>query len=130
MNWITENIALGNFLDAQNPPAEIDSILCLKPDCCQGRKDIDVLHIPLVDGSGNNPVLFKKAVDFIRQRVFAGKRILVHCHAGKSRSVCIVARYLMEEEGLSRDDALAKISSKREIHLTNGIEEIFSTIRI
>jgi len=35
MDWITENIAIGNFIDAENATKdEVDAILCLKPDCC------------------------------------------------------------------------------------------------
>lgn len=41
MDWITENIAIGNFIDAQNASADdLDAIICLKPDCCDEVKEI------------------------------------------------------------------------------------------
>jgi len=63
-------------------------------------------------------------VDFIHDVVSNNEKILVHCHAGRSRSVCIVARYLMLKKNLTRKQALGKIEEKREIYLSPGIEEI------
>ena len=66
MDWITKNIAIGNFVDAQNASEEIDAILCLKENCCDEDNDIfNILCIPLLDGSGNDPRLFDDAIDFI-----------------------------------------------------------------
>lgn len=39
--------------------------------------------------------------------------VLVHCNWGKSRSVAIVLAYLMKINGMSLDEALAYIRSKR-----------------
>lgn len=127
MDWITPQIAIGNFLDAQQVSDEVDAILCLKEECCdECRTDIDVLAIPLIDGQGNDRRQIEEAVHYIQDVVAAGERILVHCHAGRSRSVTIVARYFMAAEGLTSDQALAKIESKREIFLSPGIEELFA----
>jgi protein-tyrosine phosphatase len=126
MDWITDQIAIGNFLDAQNPPAGIDAILCLKPQCCdEARTDVSALCIALKDGAGNRREDVLEAIDFISETVTAGERVLVHCHAGRSRSVCVVAAYLMKHSGLSRSGALAIIETKREVWLSEGIDEIF-----
>lgn len=58
MDWLTSHIAIGNFKDAQDGASEVDAILCLKPECCKGRDDVEVLCVPLIDGSGNNPAVF------------------------------------------------------------------------
>ena len=127
MDWITPQIAIGNFLDAQQVFDEVDAILCLKEECCdEGRADIDVLAIPLIDGKGNDRRQIEEAVHYIQDVVAAGERILVHCHAGRSRSVSIVARYLMAAEGLTSGEALAKIREKRVIYLSPGIEELLT----
>jgi hypothetical protein len=125
MDWITDHIAIGNFVDAENPGPDVDVILCLKPQCCTSRVDIPAIRVPIADKAGNNPALYRKAVSELARAVAAGKRVLVHCHAGRSRSVCIVAKYLMDSQGISSDEALAQIRKKREICLTEGIEEIF-----
>lgn len=41
------------------------------------------------------------------------RKVLVHCHAGISRSVSVVLLYLMVYEGLSLDNALAKVRRVR-----------------
>jgi protein-tyrosine phosphatase len=126
MDWITEHIAIGNFIDAEKTSKnEVDAVLCLKPDCCsEDNKNIDVMCLPLEDGAGNDRRYFNDAVDFIDDVVSSGERILVHCHAGRSRSVCMVARYFMMKMGMTSHQAIEKIEDKREIYLSPGIEEI------
>lgn len=126
MDWITDHIAIGNFLDAKNvSKKEIDAILCLKPECCsEDNNVIDVVCLPLIDGAGNDRRYFGDAVDFIDDVVSSGEKILVHCHAGRSRSVCMVARYFMVKMGMTSHQAITKIKEKREIYLSPGIEEI------
>ena len=126
MDWITDNIAIGNFVDARDAKkGEVDAILCLIDDCCSEDNDeFDIVVIPLVDAAGNDKRNFKDATDYIDDVVSSDEKILVHCHAGRSRSVCIVARYFMIKERLTSHQALAKIEAKREIYLSPGIEEI------
>lgn len=125
MDWITDQVAIGNYRDAAALPAGIDAVLSLKEDCCdECREDVEVLCVPLVDGPGNDLRGVWEAVGFIADVVAAGERILVHCHAGRSRSVAVVARYLVESRGMTRHAALALISAKREIYLSEGIDEV------
>jgi protein-tyrosine phosphatase len=51
-------------------------------------------------------------VDYIRDSVGAGN-ILVHCHAGISRSSTMVIAYLMREKGMSFVDAFAAVKKIR-----------------
>ena len=80
-DWITDQIAIGNFLDAESLPDGVDAVLCLREDFCDGRTDVDALCIPLFNGPDG---------------MGAGDCILVHCHAGRSRSVVVVTRFLMQ----------------------------------
>ena len=126
MDWITENIAIGNFVDALSvSTTDVDAILCLKDDCCaEDDASFYVSHTPLVDGAGNDPWLVEEAVAFIDSIVRSGKKVLVLCHAGRSRSVCIVARYLVEKKGISVRSALSLIRTKRDVHLSPGTSDI------
>ncbi len=45
----------------------------------------------------------------------AGRTILVHCHAGMQRSAAVVAMFLTTMYGLSADEAMAYVKSKREV---------------
>jgi len=125
MDWITDQIAIGNLNDAIAPDPAIEFILCLKPGCCSDRSDIDAICIPLVDGAGNNQTLIRQALSELNQAVADGLKVLVHCHAGRSRSVSVVLGHLMESKGITAEEALALIQQKREIYLSQGIEEIF-----
>ena len=128
MDWITANIAIGNFIDARNVrPSDVDAVLCLKEECCaESDARYCIMCVPLIDGPGNDSSLLEEAIEFIDAFVSDGEKVLVHCHAGRSRSVCVVARYLMWKTGLSARAALEIIESKREIYLSPGVEELLS----
>lgn len=53
------------------------------------------------------------AVEFIAMHIRSGC-VLVHCGAGKSRSVAIVLAYLCRYAGMSMVEAMALIESRRE----------------
>jgi protein-tyrosine phosphatase len=44
-----------------------------------------------------------------------GEVILVHCHAGMQRSAAVVAMFMITMYGLTADEAMARIKSKRQI---------------
>ena len=124
MDWITDQIAIGNYLDAQSLPPEVTAVLCLRDNCCTDRDDVDALSVPLVDGAGNDRRSVVEATNFVAEMINAGGRILVHCHAGRSRSVMIVARYLVRHRAMTAQAALDLIAQKREIYLSPGVEDI------
>lgn len=126
MDWITDQVAIGNIFDARAVrPHDVDAVLCLLPGCsCEERIDLDAFAVPLIDGSGNDPRRFEGAVDFISEVCAAGSRILVHCQAGRSRSVVAVAGYLMRERHLTRATAFAIIEARRTVCVTPGLDSL------
>jgi protein-tyrosine phosphatase len=56
---------------------------------------------------------FAETYDFIERHLQAGHNTLVHCHAGKSRSVTIVIAYLMKKYTWTYDQALAYVKQRR-----------------
>lgn len=121
MTFITDTIAIGNFMDAQDhtalQEAGIRSILCLngflsglQPD------DLGVEAMTcfnFTDGSGNDPQLFERAVKIVGQYAQQSPKLLVHCHAGKSRSVMVVASHLVRQHQWDLRQALEFIQAKR-----------------
>ena len=45
----------------------------------------------------------------------AGRHILVHCHAGMQRSAAVVAMFLSTLYGMTADEAMAYVKSKRSV---------------
>ena len=76
------------------------------------------------DGPGNDPWQFRLAVKTIAEFIRKFPNLLVHCHAGRSRSVVVVAGHLMAHEKWSQAEAITFISRRREIALTPGITNL------
>lgn len=129
MTFVTDRIAIGNCRDAIDlegiRAAGIRSILCLNgqlrgrsPESC----GVEALRVfDLRDGPGNDPRLFEHALRTVGAYSRKHPRLLVHCHAGRSRSVVVVAGHLMQAEGWSSAEAIEFIAQRREIALTPGI---------
>ena len=136
MDWITETIAIGTFLEARNRTLRVDagirSIICLDAvlrDPDESSLDVDDYQvIDFADGPGNDPRLFDQAVRLVGLLSEQSPKLLVHCRAGRSRSVVVVAGYLMRQRHWSCDEAIAFIGRRRDIQLTPGIEALLLAI--
>jgi protein-tyrosine phosphatase len=116
ITWINEKIAIGNAQDSINVDNTIfNSVLNVAIDF-DIKDNFRWRHkVGLVDGPGNDPLTFYSAVLLLESLVKQGKKVLVHCHEGKSRSVMVVATWL-SMRGLSNlDDALKSIMALREV---------------
>ena len=132
MNWITEAIAIGTYLEAQDSALlrreGIGSVLSLDRTL-QGKDPTElslkaIEAVPLEDGPGNDPRLFRQAVDALADLVKNRGPVLVQCHAGRSRSVVVVAGFLMQSLGIEADEALARVAARREVAVTAGLERL------
>ena len=131
MDSITDKIWIGNYLDASDSGAlanaGIRSILCL--DGCMADRRADNLgvkrieSVELIDGAGNPPERFLRAVRLLRDLVVTHPPVLVHCHAGQSRSAAVVCKYFMQVEGDTLGDAMRRITSKRRVAIIAGLQE-------
>ena len=131
MDSITDRIWIGNYLDARDPVAQrkagIRSILCLD-GCMTGTKPDElgverIEVVELIDGAGNPPETFLRAVRLLRELSRKHAPVLVHCHAGQSRSAAVVCKFFMQEEGNSLADAMRRITSKRRVTIIAGLQE-------
>lgn len=80
------------------------------------KEDFDYLVINALDSSDTNLyMVFDLCCEFIN-KVFEDKgNLLIHCMAGRSRSVTILAAYLIKNFGISDESAIDLIKSKRPI---------------
>ncbi|CAA7398788.1 unnamed protein product [Spirodela intermedia] len=72
-------------------------------------KKIEVLDSPYMDLAQH----FDACIEFIDEARREGGAVLVHCFAGRSRSVTIVAAYLMKKHHMSVYEALTQVKIKR-----------------
>jgi hypothetical protein len=137
MDWITENIAIGNYLEVENSDllrkSSIRSILGLirtlqgKDPTELGLKYIEI--VPLVDGPGNDSRLFQRAVAALTELVEKAPPVLVHCQAGRSRSVVVVAAYLMQSLEIDVEEALARVTAKREGYVSPEMKNLLDGLK-
>lgn len=127
------NITLGRFLKVRNWWDEIDTQVLL--GACPLRSDleklraagvqavvntceefpgftadyrrlgIDQLYLPTVDFTHPSRKDIDRAVQFIDDAIAAGKKVYIHCKAGRGRSATIAICWLMHSRGLSLHQA-------------------------
>jgi protein-tyrosine phosphatase len=56
---------------------------------------------------------FDETYAFISEQVDSNRNVLVHCHAGVSRSATILIAYLMKRNAWTLEKALSVVKSKR-----------------
>lgn len=84
-------------------------------------QQIQVKRIQAVDYYPVTNDEIREGVQYLTEMVADGQTIYVHCKAGRGRSATIVVAYLMQQEGLSLDDAIAHVKKQRpQINLNAG----------
>lgn len=123
-DWIEQGLAVGGLV---SEPEELpfDAILSMTPDAPTTVRplvtggDIEYRWFPIIDGYSHEEHdeivnRYNLAVAQLDQWLRDGKRVLVHCHAGVSRSVTAVVWYLVKYRGMSWDDAHALVRRNRQ----------------
>ncbi len=115
LDWVAEGIAIGGLRDVfdfQRLEAEGVEALLQLHDGAGEHYDfplpIEVLRLEVRDREALPPRLLSQGVKFIRRQRLAGRRVLVACGAGMSRSPTFVAAYLYEE-GMDFSDAIRQL---------------------
>jgi len=93
MKFILDNLAIGNFQEAQAPPPEIKTLLCVAREIDLTQVDRLYCKVPIVDMQPIPAGELREAVEFIAGNISAHK-ILVFCNAGVGRSPSVVVAYL------------------------------------
>eukprot|EP01063_Lacrimia_lanifica_P029664 TRINITY_DN4574_c1_g1_i1.p2 TRINITY_DN4574_c1_g1~~TRINITY_DN4574_c1_g1_i1.p2 ORF type:complete len:326 (+),score=80.61 TRINITY_DN4574_c1_g1_i1:46-1023(+) len=85
-----------------------------------GTQGFDVLNLGIRDHADENLAnIFGASFRFIDQAKLHGKKVLVHCRRGISRSAAVVIAYLIQSEQLSLDAAFEEVLKKRSIICPN-----------
>lgn len=132
MDWITDAVAIGNFREARDAAllarhafrsaVSLDGTLDAADAEALGLAEVAAYR--LIDGPGNDVRLFRRAVADLARLAAAHPPVLVQCHAGRSRSVAVVAGYLMGVRGVEPDKAVAAVAARRAINVTPELVEL------
>jgi protein-tyrosine phosphatase len=122
-HWITPNIALGNIKAGTQfdrlKMNDIKAVVVALPSLPRSKmdyvmNDISFLHISSNDHPSQDlSMYFPMVFDFISSFVESGKNVLVHCHAGVSRSTTLLTSYLMAKRKQNHSEVLRHIRSRR-----------------
>jgi len=115
---ITEQVSIGTSDDARRITNKaFDAVLNVAIDF-DWRDGFQWRHkVGLFDGPGNDPLTFFAATILLESLVRSGKRVLVHCGAGMSRSVMVVAAWLtMRSPSTTFDINLQNVMSVRGVN--------------
>ena len=117
---IIPHLFLGSIGSASNLKQlenfQITHIIC----CASGIKNFfpdkfKYYNINLLDSEKENiRQYFEESFNFIDNGIKNGGNVLVHCHAGISRSSTILIAYIMKSQKMKVDKVLELIKSKRE----------------
>lgn len=113
MNWITDNIAVGDWMDSRSTPTDAILNMAIEELGPIDRTGKEYLNIKTYDRFKFTDSQLDLALSFIHGVVSNNKTILVHCIAGISRSPSIVATYLAIQKGSNFDKELNEIYWKR-----------------
>lgn len=121
VTWIVDQVAITNYVSAHSKDIlaaqHVRAVLCLDrelegcPPADRGIECVRVVH--LVDGA-NEMVVFREAVSSLEGLIGKCGRVLVHCRAGRSRSIAVVAAYLTKVRGMDADEALEFVTTRRQ----------------
>lgn len=120
---ICDGIYIGSWIASKTSTLrlhKIQSVISVGADPASAfAKGIEYISIDLLDNEDSAHILINDVLEetlpYIKKNVDNDRKILIHCYAGKSRSVSIVAAYLVKYKGLNVDEAFNFIGKKRPI---------------
>ncbi|SDP14970.1 protein-tyrosine phosphatase family protein [Desulforhopalus singaporensis] len=119
VTWITDNLAVGHapmsYADLNSIKAQgIDGIINLCYEFCdlhelEEYSGFEVYYLPVMDEQAPEMDEMEKALEWLDESVYLGKKILVHCRHGIGRTGTLVTAYLLRRGlGIRRAEKLLK----------------------
>ncbi len=118
MSQITHRLYVGGYARAadlaKENPHKITAVLCVHQVMDYPKNpEIVYEHVPFADGEGVPPEAFVRCLGWLKYMYENGHTIYIHCAAGISRSVTIMASF-MHYEGIAEfNEALDQIRMTR-----------------
>jgi protein-tyrosine phosphatase len=129
MDFILDNLAVGNRHDAALPDPRITAMLCVAEEL-EPPAFATIQHkIPVVDMRPLPPEQLVEAIGWIERHI-AREQILVFCNAGVGRSPSIAIGYLCCAHGYGFGEAVEHVARRRpQISPLPGLLEVIERLR-
>lgn len=124
MHEILPGLFLGNLTDARDKSNEVDVVVNCTVDLPFFAVEKPHIRIPLEDNESENATLgpyITTAIVYLRTHIKNGKTVLVHCFAGAQRSAALVAAYVMCDQNMDVDEAVAFVRARRPEAFMGGV---------
>ncbi len=113
MDYILDNLAIGNYDDSLKPPPEINAILCVAQEKNIVNHTIPSHKVPIVDMQPIPVDQLKEAIAWIRNAHAQGHRVMVFCYEGIGRSSSVVIAYLCLRFDFGFGEAVEYVAKRR-----------------
>lgn len=122
LHWITEHLALGyapmSYDELESIRSQgIDAIINLCGEFCdlheiEAEQGFEVYYLPTGDDEAPSMVDLERALDWLDEAIYLGKKVLVHCRHGIGRTGTFVTAYLLRK-GFGMKLARKKVEKAR-----------------
>jgi protein-tyrosine phosphatase len=121
VSWITSQVAVTNFVTAHGNLRShgISAVLCLDRSVAGGNatsRGLQTVEVVDLHDGANPAYLFAEAVNLLCRLNKQYEKVLVHCRAGKSRSIAVVAAWLARDQNIGWQAALKRVIAARQTH--------------
>lgn len=113
MDYILDNLAIGNYHDSLNLPPEITGVLCVAHERDVQNKSLLWHKVPIIDLTPIPIEQLGDAVTWIRSAHAQGHKVLVFCNEGIGRSPSVVITYLCWRFGFGFGEAVEYVARRR-----------------
>ncbi|HEX8568312.1 MAG TPA: dual specificity protein phosphatase family protein [Caulobacteraceae bacterium] len=124
LSWITPELAVGGSFPAAHAEhlartLGVSAVVDLRAEACDDeavlrRHGLTLLHLPTEDHCAVSPEMLADGAAFVRARLDAGEKVLVHCEHGIGRSA-LLALCVLVDRGADPLEALRLAKDRREL---------------